>query len=424
MKRIFMMLLALALLLTGCSLRFTLPEETEATVTVPPAAAAQTDGTEEPTEPVPTAPNGQPRMLDEEGRIIAYFIVPSSFTLGDASDTDPFQTCGYDGGEMRLPFQYQGGSDTDLAGLGMMVFLDGQPQPYKLAEDGKYEYMHIFTEMERAGTLYFTPVCGKTGDKLEVCAVLLPAADWFHGEKREGGQVKLLDNSNPYQNYLATGVILQFNADPTPAPDFPTVRDRVEDLTVSEETWTISDQTDIEQNIYTGDLTDSMDFSTDIRYLQRRAWNVYMGSVARWGYGKEDAEPRFLPTRGGQYAYNIKETSKVNFKCQVYCEMPVDYSLVLFINDKPVTVEPEDAIHYSGGEKGIKTVATFTLDMTEMNDVNRICVMAVARNYQTLRQQGELGDASCSQLGFRIIPMYTILTSYANYSDYLKTVNH
>ncbi len=423
MKRSLIVLLAMILLLTGCSLRFTLPEETEATVTVPSATAGQTKSTEESAEAVPTAPDGHPRELDGEGRIIAYFIGSPAFTLGDASAADPYQTCGYDGGEMRLPFQYVGGSDTDLAGLGLMVFLDGQPQPYKLAEDGEYEYMHVFTELEGEGALYFTPVCGKAGDELELSAVLLPAADWFPREKREGGQVKLEDYMAPYQLYSARSVVLQFNADPAPAANLPTVRDRVEELTVSEESLTETDQSDIRNSIYIDDL-DSPNLSTDIRYIQRRAWNVYLGSILRWGYGQEEAEPRFEPTRGGQFAFNVKETSKVHIQCQICCEMPVDYSLVLYLNGEPVSVEPEDVVRFSGGNGETKMVARFTLDMTEMNEINKIFVMAVARNYQTLHQRGELGDSSDYQLEFKIIPMYTILTSYGNYTDYEKAVNH
>ena len=423
MKRLFIMLLALILLLTGCSLRFTLPEETEATVTVPTATAGQTKSTEESAEAAPTAPDGTPRQMDAEGRILAVNIYAKTFTLGSASDGDSFQICGYNGGEMRLPFKYMGGHDTDLAGLGLMVFLDGLPQPYKLAEDEKYEYMHIFTDLSGEGTLYFTPVCGKTGDELELCAVLLPAADWFPREKREGGQVKLYDYTDPYQIYTTASVILQFKADPAPAADLPTVRDRVEELTVSEESLTEADQSDIRNSIYIDDL-DSPNLSTDIRYIQRRAWNVYLGSILRWGYGQEDAEPRFEPTSGGQFAFNVKETSKVNIQCQICCEMPVDYSLVFYLNGEPVSVEPEDVVRFSGGNGETKMVASFTLDMTEMNEINKILVMAVARNYQTLHQRGELGDASDYQLAFKIIPMYTILTSYGNYTDYEKAVNH
>ena len=67
---------------------------------------------------------------------------------------------------------------------------------------------------------------------------------------------------------------------------------------------------------------------------------------------------------------------------------------------------------------------SFTLDMTEMNEINKISVMAVARNYQALLQQGELEEGSYYQQGFRMFPISFILTSYGNYSDYEKTVNH
>ena len=421
MKRLFIMLLALILLLTGCSLRFTLPDETEATVTVPTATAAQTEVTEEPTEPVPTAPDGHPREVDAEGRISAYFVIPSAFELGDASDGDPYQTCGYDGGEMQLPFKYKGGHDTDLAGLGLMLFLDGQPQPYKLAEDGKYEYMHIFTELEGEGTLYFTPVCGKAGDELELCAVLNPAVDWFPREKREGGQVVLFDYSD--QNYRATSMILQFNADPAPAPELPTVRDRVEELTVSEESLTEADQFDILDTIVGGTMMNAS-FKELEFYKKTMETSVYLGSVLRWGYGREDGEVRFKQIKEGQFAFNVKETSKVNFVCGIYCALPIDYSLVLYFNGEPISIEPEDVVHFSGGDGETKMVVSFTLDMTEMNEINKISVMAVARNYQALLQQGELEEGSYYQQGFRMFPISFILTSYGNYSDYEKTVNH
>ncbi len=421
MKRLFIMLLALVLLLTGCSLRFTLPEETEATVTVPPATVAQTEKTEEPTEAVPTAPDGHPREVDAEGRILAYSVIPSAFALGDASNADSFQTCGYDGGEMQLPFKYEGGSDTDLAGLGLMVFLAGQPQPYKLAEDGKYEYMHIFTELEGEGTLYFTPVCGKTGDKLEVCAVLKPAPDWFPREKREGGQVKLFDYSDQY--YSATGVILQFNADPAPALDFPAVRDRVEELTVSEESLTEADQFDIIDTIVGATIMNASSKEIEF-YKEKMESSVYLGSVLRWGSDREDAALRFKRITEGQFAFKVKETSKVSLVCGIYCALPIDYSLVLYFNGEPVSVEPEDVVQFSGGDGETKMVVSFTLDMTEMNEINKISVMAVARNYQALCQQGELEDGFYNQQGFKMLPISYILTSCGNNTDYDKAVNH
>ena len=420
MKRSFIMLLVMVLLLTGCSLRFTLPEETEAYVPVPTTTVAQTEATEEPTEPVPTSPDGTPRQMDAEGRILAVNIYAKTFTLGSASDGDSFQICGYDGGEMRLPFKYMGGHDTDLAGLGLMVFLDGLPQPYKLAEDGKYEYMHVFTDLSGEGTLYFTPVCGKTGDELELCAVLTPAPDWYPQEKRDGGQVKLNEYAN--KNNLATGVILQFNADPEPASDFPAVHDRVEELTISEESFTFTDAVDVYDN-HMGGTTMNPSKDTVKRSEQIMDSIVSLGGAIRWGFGREDAEIRFKPVREGQFAYNVKETSKVNFVCGIYCGQPLEYNLILYCNGQPISVDPEDVVRYTGEGNGTKMVASFTLDMTEMSDINKITIMAVARNYQTLRRQGEFEDTSYAGLGFNTFIRDFILTSYGS-GKYLEAVSN
>ncbi len=77
----------------------------------------------------------------------------------------------YEGGEMEIPYFMQGSGIAKNCGF--LVFFDGVPQPYKVAElDTGYQYMHIFEledEKDAAYTLRFTPAAGTAGERLSVC---------------------------------------------------------------------------------------------------------------------------------------------------------------------------------------------------------------------------------------------------------------
>lgn len=72
----------------------------------------------------------------------------------------------YDGGEFRLEYQFSltGKMDT----VGFLLFLDGQPQPYKVNDTtAEYEYCHSFSAGEdQSFSFLFEPVTGSTGDTL------------------------------------------------------------------------------------------------------------------------------------------------------------------------------------------------------------------------------------------------------------------
>ncbi len=77
----------------------------------------------------------------------------------------------YKGGEMEIPYFMQGSGIARNCGL--LLFLDGIPQPYKVKElDTDYQYMHLFEleeNKDESYTLQFTPVTGKEGEQLSVC---------------------------------------------------------------------------------------------------------------------------------------------------------------------------------------------------------------------------------------------------------------
>lgn len=76
----------------------------------------------------------------------------------------------YHGGEMSLGYWMEAEGYSNI-GLGMFLFVDGQPQPFKTESDGTERYMHILypPDGERiTGQFLFTPASGEEGDTLEI----------------------------------------------------------------------------------------------------------------------------------------------------------------------------------------------------------------------------------------------------------------
>lgn len=76
----------------------------------------------------------------------------------------------YHGGEMRLGYWMEAEGYSNM-GLGIFLFVDGLPQPFKTESDGTERYMHILYPPEGekiTGQFIFTPASGEQGDTLEV----------------------------------------------------------------------------------------------------------------------------------------------------------------------------------------------------------------------------------------------------------------
>ena len=66
--------------------------------------------------------------------------------------------------------------------VGILLFLDGRPQPYRLEGDTDYQYMHRFTLNNEMiyPVFYFTPVTGQAGDTLEMATLTVLYPSIFH----------------------------------------------------------------------------------------------------------------------------------------------------------------------------------------------------------------------------------------------------
>ena len=57
----------------------------------------------------------------------------------------------YEGGEMHIDYFMAVSGNVAKDGVGLLVILDGQPQPYKTAEEDNYSYLHTFYPGHRTG---------------------------------------------------------------------------------------------------------------------------------------------------------------------------------------------------------------------------------------------------------------------------------
>ncbi|WP_322200903.1 hypothetical protein [Acutalibacter intestini] len=125
----------------------------------------------------------------------------------------------YDGGEFRLEYQFSLTGKMDS--VGFLLFLDGQPQPYKVNDTtAEYEYCHSFpAEEDQRFSFLFEPVTGSTGDTLALTVVSITNPDFQP-------DMESTSSYGWYHKTLDSRVELQFNADAPAAPsDLPPVRE-------------------------------------------------------------------------------------------------------------------------------------------------------------------------------------------------------
>lgn len=130
----------------------------------------------------------------------------------------------YSGGElhMELFLRFVGIME---GGVAVMLFLDGQPQPFTLGNGGTTAYQHTVYPDGRHDSIldiFFTPVVGRAGEEVELCILYLPArCAYAIKETCEGSYIlKWWDEA------LFSMVRLKMEQDPPPC-QLPEVTDRL-----------------------------------------------------------------------------------------------------------------------------------------------------------------------------------------------------
>ena len=250
----------------------------------------------------------------------------------------------YNGGEMQLSYWMNYVGTAVEYGLGVVLFLDGQPQAYKLTEDGEYSYMHIIypeSGVDKNQDLFFTPSAGETGDMLELYLTMyiFPGHSAYDpvGCNQQG------------MDAGAAGTRVLFKENP-PAVQYPEMGDRLIswDITYQETPW-----------------SDINDWSTE--QLQKNV--EYRFSV--------DGMPLYL------YRGYVPENGKLELKLEIWGNPDMEYGLVLFVDGQLVTTDESEYIFF-GIEKGMTTIIEATIDMSVYDGECSVGYVLVPRNYRAV----------------------------------------
>ena len=345
MKRFLVWTMLFVLLLNGCAVMpgtTGIQVETYPTVedifTQPPTAAvtdpttATQPGTEatEPTNPPPMELGGMsfgptsPSERDEKGRYRVY-----------------------EGGQMYLPFSIESSGLMSTYDVGVLLFVDGIAQPYRVSPDGEYAYMHTISqndgkEVVGATTtivdIYFVPITGEKGDMLEIYALCMLEPDHLPSQGINGHALT--------SGAVSSGFRLKYNATP-PEDTYPEKTVKLMEVSTS-----VADCTAQDIDKWT---------NTDMVENMRYAFRANEEKMNVYGVGEDDC---------------------ITLRYEVWGTPYVHYGLVFFVDNEPVYAADLADIRVSV-EMGRKTIIEATLDMTGFSGESSLYAVLVPRNYRT-----------------------------------------
>ena len=260
-----------------------------------------------------------------------------------SDDHGPYIT--YTGGEMSMGYEIGSSGRVRESGIGILLFLDGQPQPYRLEGESTYTYLHTFYP-EKAFMVvdfYFTPITGQEGDDLEMYTLAILNPEY---RPSVGPQQMMVFTSGA----VGAGWRLKFEATP-PKTDFPEKQVRLSDVEIT---------------------------ATDTSY----------GDTAGWS--EEDLRERLdsrsyvndAPHNGQSRVYNITADTPVDLRYELWGTPYIESSVIFYVDNEPIFTSdglPFDMTVASGEKK----ILTAELDMTGFTGESVVYVVRVPRNYRT-----------------------------------------
>lgn len=288
---------------------------------------------------VPVQPPKQPTM--DQGGMGSINMGPGGVPLMD--EIGPYRM--YEGGELHMPYTINATGSVADQGVGILLFLDGRPQPYKTAENDTYQYMHTFYPIsgeEYIADISFIPVTGQAGDTLELYAATILNPDFSIKEGITGFVYTA--------GSVVSGTRLKYDATPS-SGEYELTDNRIVSLASS----------------YVDTKFTEISGWSDMDLMEKVEAHLYVNGV-------DDIRDCIV--------YGVTAEENVTIRYEVWGSPYVHYGLVIFIDNEPVFTK-EDCLISVDVQNGKKTVIEAELDMTGFDGESEVYVMLVPRNYRT-----------------------------------------
>ena len=270
----------------------------------------------------------------------------------------------YKGGEAVIPYRAEGCGLMEAHGVGFLLFVDGKPQPYRVSENGEYSYLHGFKKEDY--TYLYTQKNSETGEedvyyRLDVDFIFEPVA----GEKGDYVECKIVRIFYPDYSQEALGDYRIRPYTLAAAPSQLTVTIKIAEEISHNQKLPVYDR------LYDWELTE-----VDVSSEEIAGWSgADMLTKVRKNCFVNGLD---ISKHNGMF-WNVTKDDVIEVRFEVYGSPLLDFSLVYFVNNMPVSVSSGDFVTFRLNN-GQKTVFTAKLDISDFDGEAHIYCVLVARN--------------------------------------------
>lgn len=263
-----------------------------------------------------------------------------AYSFGIISSDPKMQVYEYNEKEMHIPFRVSGMNEKNNSDFGLMVFVDGVLQPYKIAdvngETGEEQTMQKFSlanEETKEFNIILPPVTGKAGDRIGInfCTIFKP--DFMPQDEKKPlyGNYHQLSSTIPQEIYFKTDAL-----NPKAINNYT----NAVFMNISQEI--------IDKDKASGGSGDFSDSYPRAQLLQ------------------ENEDLNRLNAQEG----------KVKFKLQIYGGGETTYRFSLFLNNKPIQIMGCDVIDITT-QRNKMAVAELELETSEFAELSTLYAVGI-----------------------------------------------
>lgn len=258
----------------------------------------------------------------------------------------------YDGGEMHLPYSFEYTGDAlSKYGVAIMLFLDGQLQPFRTDEDDTLRYVHVLYPPESSTTetvlfdLIFTPVVGCKGDIMDLTIFSKQHVDWYWGSEDVG--------FSGYASSITTR--LKYTETP-PDAQRPETKSRVLE-------WNCRyvDATLEEYQAWSGNSYANL---SSCLHISGEGYTWMNTSSDQWN----------------RYSFTVTPDVPMNLTIELINTTGVAYGIVIFVDGEPIPTDLQDII-FVESVSGQKAIINVQVDMRDFDSQSKVYAVIIPRNY-------------------------------------------